>query len=124
MRSPANLLYTKDHIWLRMDQGLAMIGITEFAQYEIGDISSVRVEESNRLLLKGEVFGTLAAESMVFEMRMPVTGSILELNPLLSLRPAVVNRDPYGEGWIAKLKVKHAEEPGQLMHALDYMSGW
>lgn len=124
MRFPANLRYSKDHTWVRIENGLATIGITEFAQYELGNVSSVKVFNSGELLLKGEVFATIEAVAMQLNLRLPMSGNIVEVNWLLQSHPEMINSDPYGDGWIIRLKPAHEDEINELMQAHEYMSGW
>ena len=124
MRFPANLRYSKDHAWVQIENGLATIGITEFAQYELGNISSVKVFNSGELLLKGEVFATIEAVAMQLNLRLPMSGYIVEVNGLLQSHPEMINSDPYGDGWIIRLKPAHEDEINEMMQAHEYMSGW
>lgn len=104
MNIPSNLLYTNDHEWVRIENDIAYIGITDFAQHELGDI--VYVETVGETLKQNEVFGTVEAVKTVSDLFLPVNGEILELNPKLESSPELVNTDPYGEGWMVKLKIE------------------
>src|ERR1041384_4947424 len=105
MNFPADLRYTKDHEWIRMEGDEAVIGITDFAQRELGDIVYVEVETIGKQLDAGVVFGTVEAVKTVSDLYLPVSGTIIELNPALASAPELVNNDPYGEGWMIKMKV-------------------
>jgi len=105
MKVPADLKYTKDHEWLRAEGETGYVGVTDFAQGELGDIVFVEVETVGETLKKEEVFGTIEAVKTVSDMFMPVSGEILELNPALEETPDVVNKDPYGKGWMVKIKI-------------------
>lgn len=120
MNFPNDLHYTKEHEWVRIENGTATIGITDFAQGELGDIVFVEVNANGALLNKGEVFGTIEAVKTVSDLFLPVSGIITEVNPLLQDNPELVNSDPYGEGWIVKLKVANEEGVHQLMNADAY----
>src|SRR4029077_8959928 len=104
MNFPDNLKYTKDHEWIKVDGDTATIGITDFAQRELGDIVYVEVETIGRQLDAGAVFGTVEAVKTVSDLYLPVSGTIQELNPALANAPELVNNDPYGEGWMVKMK--------------------
>jgi len=120
MNVPENLKYTKDHEWIRQEKDVAVIGITDYAQSEISDIVFVDVSTVGEIIKKEEVFGFLEAVKTVSDMMMPVTGEILELNPELEERPEIVNEDPYGEGWIIKIKPENMEDFNTLLNASDY----
>lgn len=111
MNIPKNLKYTKDHEWIRAEGEFAYVGITEFAQGELGDIVFIEIETVGETLQKEETFGTIEAVKTVSDMFMPVGGEIIEKNPLLESSPDVVNKDPYGEGWMIKIKISN---PGEL----------
>jgi len=112
MNFPENLRYTKDHEWIRIEEGdIAVIGITEFAQQELGDIVYVEVETVGKTLAAESVFGTVEAVKTVSDLYLPVDGVITELNPKLANSPELVNTDPYGEGWMVKIKVSN---PGDI----------
>jgi glycine cleavage system H protein len=120
MNFPDDLRYTKEHEWIRLSNGIATIGITDFAQGELGDIVFVEVNKTNDVIAKDEVFGTIEAVKTVSDLFLPVSGIITEVNPLLQDKPELVNTDPYGEGWIVKLKVENEEEINSLMDADAY----
>lgn len=105
MNIPGNLLYTKDHEWLRIDGDFGYVGITDFAQNELGDIVFIEIETLGETLQKEEVFGTIEAVKTVSDMFMPVGGEILEINPALEETPEIVNKDPYGKGWMIKIRI-------------------
>jgi glycine cleavage system H protein len=121
MKFPENLYYTKDHEWIRIEQGdMAQIGITEFAQKELGDIVYVEVETIGKKLEAESVFGTVEAVKTVSDLYLPVAGTITELNPALSASPELVNADPYGEGWMVRIKVEDPSEISRLLNAAAY----
>lgn len=120
MNIPENLLYTKDHEWLRIEEDTGYVGITDFAQSELGDIVFVEIETKGETLPKGESFGTIEAVKTVSDMFMPVAGEILEVNPALEESPEVVNKDPYGKGWMVKIKISDPAETKTLMDAKKY----
>jgi glycine cleavage system H protein len=116
MNIPGNLKYTKDHEWLKLEGDIATVGITDFAQGELGDIVFIEVETVGETLEKEETFGTIEAVKTVSDMFMPVSGEILEYNENLADTPEKVNQDPYDEGWIIKMKVS---DPAQVEELLD-----
>lgn len=116
MTFPPELRYTKDHEWIRIEGGRATIGITEFAQSELGDIVYVEVDTLGKELEAGSVFGTVEAVKTVSDLLLPVSGTINELNPQLDSQPELVNQDPYGEGWMVKITLK---DPAATDHLLD-----
>jgi glycine cleavage system H protein len=120
MNFPENLRYTKDHEWIRMDGKLATIGITDFAQRELGDIVYVEVESIGKPLEAGAVFGTVEAVKTVSDLFLPVSGTITELNPALTDAPELVNTDPYGKGWMIKMTVDNPGDVGSLLDAAAY----
>jgi glycine cleavage system H protein len=120
MNVPENLLYTKDHEWLRVEGNTGFIGVTDFAQGELGDVVFVEIETIGETLAKEEVFGTIEAVKTVSDMFMPVSGEILELNPALEESPDVVNKDPYGKGWMVKIKITNPSEVNALLSADKY----
>jgi glycine cleavage system H protein len=122
MNIPADLLYTKDHEWLRVEGDMAYVGITDFAQGELGDIVFLEIETLGETLNKEEVLGTIEAVKTVSDMFMPVSGEILEVNPALEDSPDIVNKDPYGKGWIVKIKISNPEEVKELLIAEKYKS--
>jgi glycine cleavage system H protein len=115
MNVPSDLLYTKDHEWLRVEGNAGYVGVTDFAQGELGDIVFIEIETVGETLAKEEVFGTIEAVKTVSDMFMPVSGEILELNPELDANPAVVNKDPYGKGWMVKIKITNSAELAGLL---------
>ena len=120
MNIPENLKYSEDHEWLRLEGDEAYIGITDFAQNELGDIVFVEVETVEETLDKGDVFGTIEAVKTVSDLIMPVGGEILEFNEKLEDQPELINTDPYNEGWIIKIKVSDLSEMDDLMDAEAY----
>ena len=122
MNFPANLYYTKDHEWINLDGNVATIGITDYAQRELGDIVFVEVETIGKELGAGEVFGTVEAVKTVSDLFLPVAGTVTELNPDLKNSPESVNNDPYGKGWMVKMTVNDPADVEALMDAATYES--
>jgi len=122
MNFPAELKYTKDHEWIRVEGNEAYVGITEFAQRELGDIVYIDITSVGKEVAKDEVFGTVEAVKTVSDLFMPVTGTITEVNPVLDSEPELVNTDPYGQGWMVKLNLNDAAEANTLLSAEDYQS--
>ncbi|SEO15977.1 glycine cleavage system protein GcvH [Mucilaginibacter sp. AW1-7] len=122
MNFPAELKYTKDHEWIKVEGNEATIGITEFAQSELGDIVYVDIASLGKEVAKDAVFGTVEAVKTVSDLFMPVTGTVTEINPALNNQPDLVNSDPYGEGWMVKITVADASELESLLSAGDYKS--
>jgi glycine cleavage system H protein len=120
MNVPGELRYTKDHEWIRIEGDLAYVGITDFAQGELGDIVFVEIETVGEKLGKEAVFGTIEAVKTVSDLFMPVSGEILEMNPLIEESPDVINKDPYGKGWMIKIKVTTPSEATDLLSAENY----
>ncbi|MBK7182660.1 MAG: glycine cleavage system protein GcvH [Bacteroidetes bacterium] len=120
MNFPENLKYTKDHEWVRVEGNEAYIGITEFAQSELGDIVYVDITTVGEELAHEEIFGTVEAVKTVSDLFMPVSGKVLEVNPGLDAAPDAVNKDPYGKGWMIKIAVSNAAELSGLLSAADY----
>ena len=120
MTFPSNLKYTKDHEWVSLNGNIAMIGITNFAQNELGDIVYVEVDTKGKKLEAETVFGTVEAVKTVSDLFLPVAGTITEVNPLLESQPEKVNSDPYGEGWMVKMEVDNPEDVNNLMSAEAY----
>ena len=120
MNFPANLRYTKDHEWIKLDGNVATIGITEYAQRELGDIVYVEVETVGKSLKAGDIFGTVEAVKTVSDLFLPVDGTITELNAALANSPESVNSDPYGEGWMIKMTVNNPADVEALMDAASY----
>ncbi len=120
MNIPENLKYTKDHEWVLIDGEIATVGITDFAQGELGDIVFVEIETKGDDLDKEEVFGTIEAVKTVSDLYMPVAGTIIEVNPELENKPEIVNQEPYKGGWMVKIKIKNVSELNDLLSADDY----
>ncbi len=120
MNIPANLKYTKDHEWVSVDGDTATIGITDFAQKELGDIVYVEVETLDQTLDKDEIFGTVEAVKTVSDLFLPMSGEIIEFNENLETNPELVNSDPYGDGWMIKVKISDASEWDSLLTAEQY----
>jgi len=120
MNFPENLRYTKDHEWIRLEGDTAIIGITEFAQKELGDIVYVEIETVGKSLAAETVFGTVEAVKTVSDLYLPVAGTITEVNPALAGAPELVNSDPYGSGWMVKMTVKDPADLDKLMDAAAY----
>lgn len=120
MNTPAELKYTKDHEWVRIEGAYAVVGITDFAQSELGDIVFVDIQTEGETLSQGDVFGTIEAVKTVADAYMPVSGEIVEVNSALEGAPEKVNSDPYGEGWMVKIKVSDASEFDSLLSATQY----
>jgi len=120
MNVPPELKYTKDHEWIRIEGKYAYIGVTDFAQGELGDVVFVEIETVGETLKKEEVFGTIEAVKTVSDLFMPMSGEIIELNPLLEESPDVVNKDPYGKGWMVKILVSDPSEEKDLLTAEKY----
>lgn len=120
MNVPSNLKFTKDHEWVRVEGDIAVIGITDFAQHELGDIVYVEIETVGENLGKEEVFGSVEAVKTVSDLFMPISGEILELNENLDGNPELVNTDPYNEGWMVKVKITDSTELDSLMDAEGY----
>ena len=120
MNFPSNLRYTKDHEWISLEGDIATIGITDFAQRELGDIVYVEVETIGKAMQAGEIFGTVEAVKTVSDLYLPIAGTVLELNATLAGTPEVVNNNPYGDGWMIKMKVNDPAEVAALMDAPAY----
>lgn len=120
MNFPEELRYTKDHEWVKIDGEEATVGITDFAQKELGDIVYVDVEITGKTLEAGSVFGTVEAVKTVSDLFLPLSGTITELNPKLNSNPELVNTDPYGEGWMVKIKLSNPSEADDLLDAASY----
>ncbi|GAB2699505.1 glycine cleavage system protein GcvH [Mucilaginibacter koreensis] len=120
MNFPAELKYTKDHEWIKVEGNEATIGITEFAQRELGDIVYVDINTIGNEVAKEEVFGTVEAVKTVSDLFMPVNGTVLEVNPMLDSQPELVNTDPYGDGWMVKITLQDAAETEGLLSAEAY----
>src|SRR6476660_1657475 len=120
MNFPSNLRYTKDHEWIKLDGNVATIGITDYAQKELGDIVYIEVETIGKALKAGDVFGTVEAVKTVSDLFLPVDGTITELNAALANSPELVNNDPYGAGWMVKMKIADKEDIKTLMNSKAY----
>ena len=120
MNIPSNLKYTKDHEWVSIDGEIATVGITDYAQKELGDIVYVEVETLDQTLAKDEVFGTVEAVKTVSDLFLPLSGEIVEFNDDLESSPDTVNGDPYGKGWMVKVKFSDASEMEDLLSSDDY----
>ncbi|MGB5988551.1 MAG: glycine cleavage system protein GcvH [Marinifilaceae bacterium] len=120
MNVPANLKYTKDHEWVRVEGDVAFIGVTDFAQSQLGDIVFVEIETEGEEVEKEEVFGTIEAVKTVSDLLMPATAEVLEMNPRLEDEPELVNKDPYGDGWMIKVSVADASQYDSLLTAEQY----
>lgn len=121
MNIPSNLKYTKDHEWIRVEGEFAFIGITDFAQGELGDIVYLEIETVGETLAKEEIFGTIEAVKTVSDLFMPVSGEIIEMNEALANAAELVNKDPYDEGWLVKIKVSNPAELDELLSADAYI---
>ena len=115
MNIPSNLKYTKDHEWISIDGDIATVGITDFAQGELGDIVYVEVETLDEILNKDEVFGTVEAVKTVSDLFLPLSGEIIEFNDSLEIEPEKVNSDAFGEGWMIKIKISNPDEINELL---------
>ena len=120
MNFPENLMYTKDHEWVRIEGDNAYIGITDFAQGELGDIVFIEIETEGEELSIEEIFGTVEAVKTVSDLFMPISGKVLEVNPALNTNPEGVNKDPYGQGWMIKVAIKDAGELDNLLNVAAY----
>ena len=120
MNVPGNLKYTKDHEWLKAEGDEALVGISDYAQHELGDIVFIEVETVGEILQKGESFGTIEAVKTVSDMYMPVGGEILAFNKALLAKPETLNQDPYEAGWVIRIKINNPDEIGKLLSAADY----
>ena len=122
MNFPENLRYTKEHEWISLEGDIATIGITDFAQHELGDIVYVEIETIGQKLNSGDVFGTVEAVKTVSDLFLPVDGTVTEINPKLNANPELVNTDPYGDGWMVKMKVSNPADVEALMNKESYQS--
>lgn len=120
MNIPANLRYTSEHEWIRVEGNEAFVGITDYAQSELGEIVFVDVNTVDETVAQGEVFGSVEAVKTVSDLNMPVTGTVLEFNEALNDQPELVNNDPYGEGWMIKVTVDNPAELDTLLDAASY----
>ncbi len=122
MNIPENLKYTKNHEWIRVEGEEGRVGITEYAQGELGDVVFVEIETEGEKLAMHEAFGTIEAVKTVSDLFMPVSGEVLEVNSKLEDEPELVNRDPHGEGWMIRISIENKEELDQLLSADQYKS--
>jgi len=122
MNIPGNLKYTSEHEWISVEGDVAVVGITAFAQGELGDIVFVEIETEGETLAKGETFGTIEAVKTVSDLFMPVGGEVVEFNPALEAAPELVNKDPYGQGWLIKIAISNQDELGDLLSAAEYQA--
>jgi len=120
MQIPQDLKYTQDHEWIKIEGEVGTIGVTDFAQNELGDVVYLEIETEGDELSKGEVFGTIEAVKTVSDLFMPVSGKVLEVNPDLDSQPELINQDPYGKGWMVKISLDNKEEVEELLPADDY----
>lgn len=120
MNIPANLKYTKEHEWIRVEGDVAFVGITDYAQSELGEIVFVDVDTVGETIEQGAVFGSVEAVKTVSDLNMPATGEVLEFNEALNDQPELVNNDPYGEGWMVKISVNNPAELDNLLDAEGY----
>ena len=120
MNTPENLKYTKEHEWIKVDGEIAIVGITEYAQGELGDIVFLEIETVGETLSKDETFGTVEAVKTVSDLFMPMSGEIVEKNDLLDSEPELINKDPYGQGWMIKIKFDAIDELDELLSADEY----
>ena len=120
MNIPDNLLFTQDHEWIAAEDGLAIVGITEYAQGELGDVVFVEIETLGETLGKGEIFGTVEAVKTVSDLFMPVSGEVIEVNTELADKPELVNKDPFGKGWMIRIKIADKTELASLLTPVDY----
>ena len=122
MKFPVELKYTKDHEWIRIEGNQAYVGITEFAQHELGDIVYVDINTLGKEVNSEDVFGTVEAVKTVSDLFMPLSGKILEINKKLDANPELVNSDPYGDGWMVKIEISDAAQVAGLLSSSDYQA--
>ncbi len=122
MNIPENLKYTKEHEWLKIEENTALIGITDFAQGELGDIVFVDIDSDMDEIIKGEPFGTIEAVKTVSDLFAPCNGKVLEINSKLEDEPELINSDPYGEGWIIKIEISNPDELNELLNNTSYQA--
>lgn len=122
MQFPDSLKYTKDHEWIKIEGNTATVGITEFAQRELGDIVFVDINTKGKALNANDIFGTVEAVKTVSDLYLPIAGTITEINPDLESNPEYVNQDPYGKGWMIKMTISNASETGDLLDSAAYSS--
>jgi glycine cleavage system H protein len=122
MNFPAELRYTKEHEWVKLEGDIATVGITDFAQGELGDIVYVEIETVGQILAQDEIFGSVEAVKTVSDLFLPIAGEVLEVNPALNDQPELVNTDPFGEGWMIKMKVSNISDIHSLMDVVTYQA--
>ena len=122
MNFPADLRYTSEHEWVKMEGNIATVGITDFAQGELGDIVFVEIETVGQTFAANEIFGTVEAVKTVSDLFLPISGKIIEVNPVLQNSPELVNTDPYGEGWMVKVEIANLSEVEALMDSAAYQN--
>lgn len=122
MNIPSNLYYTKEHEWIRVEGNEAFVGITDYAQSELGEIVFVDINTEGETLAQGDVFGSVEAVKTVSDLNMPVTGEVLEINEAINDQPELVNNDPYGEGWMIKISVTNPDDLNSLLDAAGYQA--
>lgn len=122
MNIPSNLYYTKEHEWIRVEGNEAFVGITDYAQSELGEIVFVDINTEGETLAQGDVFGSVEAVKTVSDLNMPVTGEVLEINEAINDQPELVNNDPYGEGWMIKISVTNTDDLNNLLDATGYQA--
>ncbi len=122
MNFPAELRYTKEHEWVKLEGDIATVGITDFAQSELGDIVYVEIETVGQTLAQDEIFGSVEAVKTVSDLFLPIAGEVLEVNPALNDQPELVNTDPFGEGWMIKMKVSNVADLDSLMDVVTYQA--
>jgi len=122
MNYPESLKYTKEHEWIKVTGSEALVGITEFATGELGDIVFLEIETVGEKLGKGDIFGTVEAVKTVSDIFMPVSGEVLSVNPILESTPEIVNKDPYNDGWLIKIKIENPAELDDLLSSEDYIA--
>ena len=122
MNFPINLKYTREHEWIKIEGSEATVGITEFATNELGDIVFIEIETVGEKLTQGDTFGTVEAVKTVSDLFMPVSGEVLEVNPKLESTPEIINKDPYGQGWLIKIKINDLNGIDSLLSSDDYIA--
>ena len=120
MNIPEDLKYSEDHEWIRVTDGEVLVGVTDFAQTELGDVVFVEIDQNEDEIAKGDIFGTIEAVKTVSDLFMPISGKIIEINDKLESEPEIVNQDPYGEGWMIKVQVTRPEELDELIASDGY----
>lgn len=120
MNIPENLKYTEDHEWIEVEGDVAVVGITEYAQEQLGDVVFVEIETEGESIEKGDAFGTIEAVKTVSDLFMPIAGEVTEVNPKLEETPEIVNQDPFGDGWMVKIKMSNPDDANELLSADEY----